>query len=167
LDNGEAGTIVKMTARAAILQTIDGRWIIVPNEDFITSRVVNFSDAGAVHRYAAEFQVSYETDINLIPPLIEAAVAKLDFVLQEPEPPECELRGFGDSSVNFAVEYWVEGIEDLPHKYRHHVLMCVWNTLREQGIEIPFPQRVIHHRMPETVEDNGSLIALANRSAKS
>ncbi|WP_306006137.1 mechanosensitive ion channel family protein [Aquicoccus porphyridii] len=146
LDNGEEGTIVKMTARAAILQTIDGRWIVVPNEDFITSRVVNYSDAGTVHRYDAEFSVSYDTDINLIPPLIEAAVARLDFVRQDPEPPECELRAFGESGIDFAVEYWVEGIEDLPHKYRHQVLFCIWNTLKDAGIEIPYPQRVVHHR---------------------
>ncbi|MEM9784875.1 MAG: mechanosensitive ion channel domain-containing protein, partial [Pseudomonadota bacterium] len=46
LDGGEAGTIIKMTARATILETFDGRWIVVPNEDFITTRVVNYSDAG-------------------------------------------------------------------------------------------------------------------------
>jgi potassium-dependent mechanosensitive channel len=148
LDNGEAGTIVRMTARAAILQTIDGRWIVVPNEDFITSRVVNFSDAGSVHRYEAEFHVSYDTDITLIPAMIEAAVAELDFVRSDPEPPECELREFGDSGVRFAVEYWVEGIEDLPHKYRHQVLMRVWTTLRTHGIQIPYPQRVLHHALP-------------------
>ncbi|MEM6341854.1 MAG: mechanosensitive ion channel domain-containing protein, partial [Pseudomonadota bacterium] len=55
LDGGEAGTIIKMTARATILETFDGRWIVVPNEDFITTRVVNFSDAGSANRYEAEF----------------------------------------------------------------------------------------------------------------
>lgn len=53
LDGGEAGTIVKMTARAAILETFDGRWIVVPNEHFITTRVVNYSDAGSANRYEA------------------------------------------------------------------------------------------------------------------
>jgi len=43
LDGGEAGTIIKMTARATFLETYDGRWIVVPNEDFITTRVVNYS----------------------------------------------------------------------------------------------------------------------------
>jgi potassium-dependent mechanosensitive channel len=146
LDNGEEGTIVRMTSRACIIETIDGRWIVVPNEDFITSRVINYSDAGTSHRYDAEFQVSYDTDINLIPPMIEAAVAKLPFVLEQPEPPECELRGFGESGVSFAVEYWVSGIEDLTHKYRNDVLFCIWNTLRENGVEIPYPHRVIEMR---------------------
>ena len=146
LDNGESGTILKMTARACIIETIDGRWIVVPNEDFITSRVINYSDAGTAHRYEAEFSVSYDTDINRIPALIEAAVAELPFILQSPEPPECELRGFGESGVDFAVEFWVNGIEDLTRKFRSDVLFVIWNTLKAEGIEIPYPHRVVELR---------------------
>lgn len=146
LDDGSEGTIVKMTARAAILETPDGRWIVVPNEDFITSRVVNLSDAGAQHRYEAEFSVSYDTDINRIPALIEAATGALDFVLTEgARAPECELKAFADSGVEFSVEYWVEGIEDVTGKYQSDVLFAIWNALRAEDIEIPFPQRVLHH----------------------
>ncbi|MGJ8555737.1 MAG: mechanosensitive ion channel family protein, partial [Sulfitobacter geojensis] len=107
LDGGEQGKIVKMMARAAILETFDGRWIVVPNEDFITTRVVNYSDSGSANRYEAPFSVSYDTDINLVPPLIEAAVAKHPEVLDLPYPPDCELRGFGDNGIDFAVEFWV------------------------------------------------------------
>ncbi|GAB4264850.1 MAG: hypothetical protein Kow0013_12450 [Pararhodobacter sp.] len=147
LDNGEEGTIVKMTARAAILETVDGRWIIVPNEDFITSRVINLSDAGKSHRHEAEFSVSYDTDINRIPALIEAAVSALPFVLdKDRRVVECELRAFGDSGIEFGVEYWVDGIEDLTGKYRSDVLFAIWNAFRAEGIEIPFPQRVVHHK---------------------
>ena len=73
-----------MTARAAILETYDGKWIVVPNEHFITTRVVNYSDSGSANRYEAPFSVSYDTDINKVPDIIEAAVAKLDFVLEGP-----------------------------------------------------------------------------------
>ena len=144
LDGGEAGTIVKMTARAAILETFDGRWIVVPNEDFITTRVVNYSDSGSANRYDAEFSVSYDTDINLIPEIVGQAVAALDFVLETPEPPDVELAGFGDSGINFVVEFWVEGIDDGKNKYQSKVLFAVWNALKENEIEIPFPQRVVH-----------------------
>ncbi|KNX40216.1 putative MscS family protein.1 precursor [Roseovarius tolerans] len=146
LDDGSEGTIVKMTARAAILETPDGRWIVVPNEDFITSRVINLSDAGSQRRYEADFSVSYDTDINRIPALIEPAVAALDFVLTEgARAPECELKAFADSGVDFSVEYWVEGIEDVTGKYQSDVLFAIWNALKAEGIEIPFPQRVLHH----------------------
>ena len=150
LDGGEAGTIVKMTARAAILETFDGKWIVVPNEDFIVTRVVNYSDSGSANRYEAEFSVSYDTDINTIPGIINPAVAALGFVLDDPEGPDCELVGFGDSGIDFCVEYWVEGIDDGRNKYKSHVLFAIWNALQDNGIEIPYPRRVVEIRGGET-----------------
>ena len=143
LDGGERGTIVKMTARACILETFDGRWIVVPNDHFITTRVVNYSDQGSANRYEAPFSVSYDTDINRVPAIIETAVAALPFVLQEPDGPDCELRGFGESSVDFAVEYWVAGIDDGKNKYASQVNFAIWNALKAAGIEMPYPHRVI------------------------
>ena len=143
LDGGEAGTIIKMTARATFLETYDGRWIVVPNEDFITTRVVNYSDSGSANRLEAEFSVSYDTDINLVPAIIEAAVAKHPGVLDAPEKPDCELRGFGDSGIDFVVEFWVNGIDDGKNKYTSDVLFLIWNALRDNGIEIPYPHRVV------------------------
>lgn len=146
LDGGEAGTIVKMTARAAILETFDGRWIVVPNEDFIVTRVVNYSDSGSANRFEAPFSVSYDTDINLIPGIVEAAVASHPEVLDKPFPPDCELRAFGDSGVEFAVEFWVNGLDDGKNKFTSDVLFLVWNALKDNDIEIPYPQRVVHHK---------------------
>ncbi|MDD9922513.1 MAG: mechanosensitive ion channel [Boseongicola sp.] len=146
LDGGESGRIIKMGARATILETFDGKWIVVPNEDFITSRIVNWSDAGSGNRYEVDFSVSYDTDINLIPDIIEKAVASHPGVLTEPEAPDCELRGFGDSGVDFGVEFWVEGIDDGKNKYTSEVRFLIWNALKEAGVEIPFPQREIRYR---------------------
>ena len=143
LDGGEKGTIVKMTARACILETFDGRWIVVPNEHFITTRVVNYSDQGSANRYEAVFSVSYDTDINRVPAIIEAAVAALPFVLKVPDGPDCELKGFGESAVDFGVEYWVNGIDDGRHKYASPVLFAIWNALKAEGIEMPYPHRVV------------------------
>ncbi len=144
LDGGEAGTIHKMTARAVILETYDGRWILVPNEDFITTRVVNFSDQGSANRYEAAFSVGYDTDINTIPKIIETAVAKHPEVLAQPYPPDCELRSFGESGIDFAVEFWVNGVDDGSKKYTSDILFLIWNALRDAKIEIPYPQQVVH-----------------------
>ncbi len=148
LDGGEAGTIIKMTARATVLETYDGRWIVVPNEDFITTRVVNYSDSGSANRYEAPFSVSYDTDINMVPAIIEAAVAKHPGVLTTPFPPDCELRGFGDSGVDFAVEFWIEGIDDGKNKFMSDVLFLIWNALKAEGITIPYPHRVVELKTP-------------------
>lgn len=146
LDGGEAGTIVKMTARAAIMETFDGRWIVVPNEDFITTRVTNFSDSGSANRYDAAFSVSYNTDINRVPDIINAAVAKHPEVLDDPFPPDTELTGFGDSGIDFVVEFWVNGIDDGDKKYTSDVLFLIWNALRDNDIEIPYPHRVVEFK---------------------
>lgn len=143
LDGGEKGTIVKMTARACVLETFDGKWIVVPNDHFITTRVVNYSDQGSANRYDAPFSVSYDTDINRVPEIIATAVAALPFVLKDPDGPDCELRGFGESSVDFAVEYWVAGIDDGKNKYASQVNFAIWNALKSAGIGMPYPHRVI------------------------
>ena len=146
LDNGQAGTIVKTTARAMILETFDGRWIVVPNEDFITTRIINYSDQGSANRLEVAFSVSFDTDINLVPDIIVDAVSKHPGVLQSPEPPDVELRGFGDSGIDFGVEFWVNGIDDGKNKYASDVLFLIWNALKEHNIEIPYPHRVVELR---------------------
>ena len=143
LDGGEMGKIVKMMTRATILETFDGRWIVVPNEDFITTRVINYSDSGSANRYAVEFSVSYDTDINRIPEIVGPAVASHPDVLSEPEEPDVELAGFGDSGVDFQVEFWVNGIDDGENKYSSDVLFLIWNALKEHNISIPYPQREV------------------------
>ena len=146
LDTGMSGTIVQTTARAMILETFDGRWIVVPNEDFITTRVINYSDQGSSNRYEVPFSVSYKTDINKVPDIIEAAVSKHPEVVNRPFPPDCEFRGFGDSGVDFAVEFWVNGIDDGKNKYTSDVGFLIWNALKEHDIEIPYPHRVVEMR---------------------
>ena len=78
--------------------------------------------------------------------IIETAVAALPFVLKAPDGPDCELRRFGESSVDFAVEYWVNGIDDGKNKYGSQVLFAVWRTLKAEGIEMPYPHRVVELR---------------------
>ncbi len=143
LDGGQAGTIIKMTARACVLEAFDGRWIVVPNDHFITSRVINYSSEATPNRYEALFSVSYDTDMNRVPGIIVEAVAALPFVLKDPDGPACDLKGFGDSAVNFGVEFWVKGVDGGANKYMSPVLFAIWNACKSNGIEMPYPQRVI------------------------
>ncbi len=144
LDGGEAGKIIKMTARACVLETFDGRQILVPNEHFITTRVVNYSSDTSPNRYEAAFSVSYDTDMNAVPAIVERAVAALPFILQVPDGPDCALKAFGESAVDFSVEFWVSGVDGGKNKYMSPVMFAIWNALKEAGIEMPYPQRVVH-----------------------
>ena len=68
LDGGEKGTIVKMTARACVLETFDGKWIVVPNDHFITTRVVNYSDQGRPRSRSAMTPTSTACPTSSKPP---------------------------------------------------------------------------------------------------
>ena len=114
-----------------------------PNLCYSTMFLYCVADSGSANRYEAPFSVSYDTDINLIPDIVEKAVAGHADVLDLPYPPDCELRGFGDSGIDFAVEFWVNGFDDGPNKYTSDVLFLIWNALKDHSIEIPFPQRVV------------------------
>ena len=143
LDSGRAGILKELNMRSTTLETFDGKEILVPNEKFITEQFVNWTRDDPRQRYEVEFSVAYDTDLHKVPPIIEQAVRKHPRVLVEPEKPDCELRGFGDSGVNFGVEFWVDGLDDGPNKFSSDVLFLVWDALKENGITIPFPQREV------------------------
>jgi len=143
LDGGEEGHIIKMSARATTLETFSGYWIVVPNEDFITTRIINYSDSGSANRFEVEFSVSYNTDINKIPDIVGAAVASHPDVLTKPEGPEVELKAFGERGIEFGVEFWCKGLDDGENAYSSDVLFLVWNALKDNHIEIPYPRREI------------------------
>jgi small-conductance mechanosensitive channel len=143
IDGGGAGLLKEINMRSSTLATFDGKEIMVPNEKFITSSITNWTKTDPLQRYEVPFSVSYDTDLHQVPPLIEAAVAKHPAVLKDPDPPDCELRGFGDNGVNFAVEFWVAGIDDGKNKFSSDVHFLVWDALKAAGISMPFPQRDI------------------------
>lgn len=89
-----------MTARACILETFDGKWIVIPNEHFITTRVVNYSDQGSANRYEAAFSVTYETDINRVPAIIEAAVRRHTLRAEIPRCPRCRTAALAKAPVD-------------------------------------------------------------------
>jgi len=143
LDNGRSGTLKAINMRSSILETYDGKEIMIPNETFITEQFINWTRDNPLQRYEVEFSVAYDTDPHQVPPLIVAAVLKHPQVLTDPEQPDCELRGFGDSGIEFGVEFWVAGIDDGPNKFSSDILFLVWDALRDNNIEIPFPRQDI------------------------
>lgn len=144
LENGKAGVLKHLNMRSTTLETFDGKEIMVPNEKFITSQFINWTRDDPRQRYEVEFSVSYNTDLHKVPPVIERAVLSHPRVLAEPESPDCELRGFGDNGVDFAIEFWVSGLDDGKNKFSSDVLFLVWDALKENNISIPYPQRDVH-----------------------
>ncbi|MEL7430237.1 MAG: mechanosensitive ion channel domain-containing protein, partial [Pseudomonadota bacterium] len=143
LDDGRMGVLKELNMRSATLETFDGKELMVPNEKFITGVFINWTRDDPRQRYEVEFSVAYGTDLRALADLIIPAISKHPGVLQEPEKPDLELRGFGDSGVNFALEFWIEGIDDGKNRISADLMLIIYETLVENGISIPFPQREV------------------------
>lgn len=148
MEDGRKGTIRELNMRSTTLETYDGKDIMVPNEQFITTSFTNWTHKNNKQRYALEFQVAYKTDLHFLFDLIRKTVASHPRVISGDdipieERPDAEIAGFGDSGVDILVEFWMEGIDDGPNRIGADLLLMIWDAFREHGIEIPFPQREV------------------------
>ena len=148
LDDGRVGTIRDINMRSTRLETFDGKDIMVPNEQFITTRFVNWTHHNDKQRYALEFQVAYSTDIPAMLAIVKDVVRSHPQVINEPDTPveelaDAEISGFGDSGINILVEFWMEGIDDGVNRVGGDLLLMIWQALKDNDIEIPFPQRQV------------------------
>ncbi|MEM7633758.1 MAG: mechanosensitive ion channel domain-containing protein [Pseudomonadota bacterium] len=143
MEDGKAGILKELNMRSSTLETFDGKEIMVPNEKFITTSFVNWTRDDPRQRFEVEFSVAYDTDLHEVMRLINEAVSKHKSVLSDPEPPDTELRGFGDSGVDLAVEFWSKGLDDGKNKFTADILLVIWDTLKANNISIPFPQREV------------------------
>ena len=148
LEDGVSGHIRELNMRSTLLETFDGKDIVVPNSVFISERFANWTHKHRKQRYSLTFQVAYGTDIPAAIDLIREVVRSHSQVLDGPdlpieERPDAEIQKFADSGVELLVEFWMEGIDDGKNRVGADLLMMIWKTFRENGIEFPFPQRVV------------------------
>lgn len=139
----DVGFIKRMGIRYTLIRTFDNKEIMMPNEDFITNKVTNWTFSDKEVRIAIKFGVAYESDLDLVKKLaLEAANENVD--QDTLYKPVCFLQEFGDSSVNFLLYAWVSNVNLVQHAKRSDILFSIWNKLKENNITIPFPQRDLH-----------------------
>lgn len=148
LDDGQKGFVREFKMRYAVLETYDGKDILVPNEKFISSLLVNWTHKDPKQRYRVDFSVAYSTDVRSMVELIKDAVGKHPQVINGDdipieERPDCEIDSFGDSGVNMFVEFWMLGVDDGKNRVGGDLMLTILETLKENHIEIPFPQREV------------------------
>ncbi len=148
LEDGSKGFVREFRMRYTVLETYDGKDILVPNEKFINSLMTNWTHKDPKQRYRIDFSVAYKTDIRAMCEIIKEAVAEHPQVISGEdipfeERPDCEIDSFGDFGVNMFVEFWMFGIDDGKNRVGGDLLLIVFETLREHNIEIPFPQREV------------------------
>ena len=137
------GRITDINARYTVIRSATGRESIVPNEILITSRVENLSLADAKVWQSTVVSVAYESDVDRVRGLlIDAALAQAR-VLKDPAP-SAALSAFGADGLEFTLGYWIADPENGQLNLRSDINMAILRALREHGIEIPYPQRVLH-----------------------
>ncbi|MEX0617625.1 MAG: mechanosensitive ion channel domain-containing protein [Pseudohongiellaceae bacterium] len=149
LEDGLAGTIRDINMRSTLMETFDGKDVMVPNEQFISTRFVNWTHKHKKQRYDIHFQVAYKTDIPKMLEIVKKTVRSHPQVINKPDTPieelaDAEIASFGESGIEILVEFWMEGIDDGVNRVGADLLLMIWQALKDNDIEIPFPQRDVH-----------------------
>lgn len=136
------GWVNQMAARYTEIITRDNKSVLIPNEDFITQRVVNWSHGNSLIRVSLDFGVNYNSDMEHVVQIAIEAAKKPERVVSFREP-VCWMTEFGDSSVNFKLRFWIKDAEQGVTNVKGQVMMELWKLLKEHNINIPFPHREV------------------------
>ena len=155
LDTGLTGTVKSINVRSTLINTNDNIDIVVPNSEFVTTRLTNWTLGERILRVRIPFGVAYGSDKELVKKAALEAAAEVHYTLtnMKGREPDIWLVEFGDNSLNFLMLVWVnrQGARR-PTRTRAAYLWALETKLAEYGIEIPFPQRDLHLRSGWPVE---------------
>ncbi|MGA2137317.1 MAG: mechanosensitive ion channel domain-containing protein [Verrucomicrobiia bacterium] len=155
LGNNTVGKVMRIGARATHVLTNDNIMVIVPNSEFISSRVVNWTHVDPRVRLRINVGVSYGSDPHLVEKLLLEIAEGNPSVLKNPVP-TVVFKEFGESSLNFELRVWADDMAHRPGTLESQLNFAIWDKFKEHGIEIPFPQRDLHVKEPIRVEVKSS-----------
>jgi small-conductance mechanosensitive channel len=143
------GDVEEISIRATKIRTLNNITIIVPNSEFTSSNIINWSYGDPRIRLDIDVGVSYGSDLELVLKSLKEVALENPKVLNDPVP-DVLFRGFGDSSWNMRLRLWIDNPQG-HHLIRSDINGAIVRKFREKGIEIPFPQRDLHVRSPLAV----------------
>ncbi|TNF20848.1 MAG: mechanosensitive ion channel [Rhodobacteraceae bacterium] len=153
------GWINALGARYVSVVTRDGKEYLVPNEDLITGQLVNWSHSSDFVRLDIHFGTSYNDDPHKVRKLAIAAASGVERVLAHPKTPVCHIVGFGDSSVDYILRFWIKDPTGGLTNIRGNVYLALWDAFKHEGIGIPFPQREVRIlKDAEDAPDTGGIL---------
>lgn len=142
--DGTFGWVTEMKSRYVSIRTRDGTEMLIPNDQFITHGVINWSRSDKIVRLHAPFGVDYGTvDLRRVQHLAQEAAKTVDRVVVE-RSPVCNVMEFGDNSVNLDLRFWITDPQNGLANVRSDVYLALWDALHAEGINIPFPQHDIY-----------------------
>jgi small-conductance mechanosensitive channel len=144
------GWVSSLGARYVSVVTRDATEYLIPNDELINQRVINWSYSNAEVRLKLPVAISYSADVRQAIELCQGAASETPRVLNEPKP-LCLLKGFGDSGVNLELRIWINDPKSGVSNVKSDVFLRIWDKFHAQGIEIPFPQRDLHLKAPPEI----------------
>jgi len=150
------GYVRKISIRYTLIQTFDRAEVLVPNSELISNQVTNLMLSDTYGRVTIPVGVAYGTDTRRVRDILHKVAREHPMaVLYDPRvsPPKVFFMRFGDSSLDFELRFFIREI-DYKLSVRSDILYAIDDAFREAGIEIPFPQRVVHVQ-PEPARSGG------------
>jgi small-conductance mechanosensitive channel len=126
-----------------VIRALNGREAIVPNEMMITQRVENSSLADPRVLLTTTVQVAYGSDLDALMPQLAAAVAAVPRVVSDIAP-AVQLSAFASDGLELTIAFWIADPQNGQGNARSDVNLAILRTLNDAGVDIPFPQRVMH-----------------------
>ncbi|MDO6670223.1 mechanosensitive ion channel [Paracoccus sp. 1_MG-2023] len=136
------GWIEELGARYVSVVTRDGKEYLIPNEDLVTGQVVNWSHSDEFVRIELSFGTSYDDDPHRVSELAIEAASSVPRVMSDRRP-VCWINGFGDSSIDYVLRFWIEDAQGGLANVRGMVFLALWDRFKANGVQIPFPQREV------------------------
>jgi potassium efflux system protein len=145
------GSVSRIRIRSTTIRQWDRRELIVPNKDIITGQVVNWTLSDAMTRISLEIRVSHDSDTKKVSRILTEIVCGQPNILADPEP-RVFLRQIDDSSINYSCFAYLDGLSDRLST-SHTLYEIILERFRDEGIEIPYPQRDINIRQDNPAEE--------------
>lgn len=142
-----SGDVMQISVRSTTIRTNSNITMIVPNSEFITSRVINWSHTDRLVRFEFPVGVSYKSDPNKVKLILLEAATEHTGVIKEPKP-EVLFKGFGESSLDFELRVWTKTYTRFPLILKSELYYKIFDAFKAHGIEIPYPQRDLHIKEP-------------------
>ena len=136
------GTVKEINFRTTTVMTRDEKHIIIPNSDLTSNRLISWTHSQVTSRFEVEVGVDYSSDVILVMEILVKAVENHPMVLKEPKP-FVRFTQFADSSLNFIILFWSDDIFRIEN-VKSEIRVEIFRLFRENNIQIPFPQRVLH-----------------------
>lgn len=140
LQDGTSGYIRHTGARYTLLETFDGKDVLIPNEDFITQRTINWTYSNRKARVEIRIGIGYESDLRLARSLMLEEAKKHPRCIEDPGP-SCFVETFGTNTISLALYFWVANVTDGRMEPRSDVMIAIWDAFKAHNIPIPYPQR--------------------------